>query len=88
MPGRISGTALAFGVDGGHVYGGCHDGTLRIWDTDTGDARALMTGHTGAINSLHVSADGAWLISISKDKRSGGGTRNARSISPFPIRSP
>ena len=41
--------ALAVAPDGTWLASAGHDGTVRIWDPHTGQARHTLTGHTGAV---------------------------------------
>ena len=43
-------------------------GAVRIWDAATGQARAALTGHGGAVNAVAVAPDGSWLVSASQDE--------------------
>jgi WD40 repeat protein len=42
-------------------------GTVRIWDTDTGQARHTLTGHNGGVTALAVAPDGTWLATADND---------------------
>ncbi|KAA8522534.1 hypothetical protein F0562_013105 [Nyssa sinensis] len=46
---------------------GCVDGKVRIWDSLSGDCVRTFSGHSHAIQSLGVSADGEFLVSVSLD---------------------
>ena len=37
------------------------DGTVRIWDTDTGQERATLPGHHGVVSAVAIAPDGSWL---------------------------
>jgi WD40 repeat protein len=47
---------------------GDSEGTIRVWDLATGETLKILTGHTGYIQSLAVSADGKKIVSASRDK--------------------
>ncbi|KAL4591987.1 hypothetical protein LXL04_004964 [Taraxacum kok-saghyz] len=47
---------------------GCVDGKVRIWDSLSGKLIKTLRGHTDALQSLAVSADGNHLVSVSLDK--------------------
>lgn len=52
-----------------YVASGSYDGTVRIWDAETGDVVAgPFTGHTHVINSVTISQDGKFIASGSDDK--------------------
>jgi WD40 repeat protein/serine/threonine protein kinase len=59
---------LTFTPDGKHVIGGDRDGTVTVWDVDTGKESRALKGHTGEVNSVAVSADGKRIVSGSADK--------------------
>jgi WD40 repeat protein len=41
---------------------------VRVWDLQTGRCRAVLEGHTGAVDSVAVSADGRTAVSWSYDR--------------------
>lgn len=49
---------------------GCVDGKVRVWDSLSGEDAAVRTfsGHTDAVQSLTVSADGKFLVSVALDE--------------------
>ncbi len=56
---------LAFSLDGNRIVSGGHDGTIRIWDTNTGQCLRVLEGHLDGVQSLALSADGGRLVSLS-----------------------
>ncbi|KAG8754824.1 POC1 centriolar protein A [Ceratobasidium sp. 428] len=69
----ISGTSrflsVAFSSDSHRIVSGCWDGTLHIWDTETGNAALEpLTGHSELVTSVAFSPDGRWIVSGSFDK--------------------
>lgn len=62
-------SALAFSPDSsllvaGFGYG---DGTIKVWDARTGEARGQMRQHSGDVTALAFSKDGERLVSASAD---------------------
>ncbi|MFM6139741.1 MAG: WD40 repeat domain-containing protein, partial [Sphaerospermopsis kisseleviana] len=42
--------------------------TIKIWDISTGEVLQTLTGHSGVVNSISLSADGKVIASGSSDK--------------------
>ncbi|HEY4028166.1 MAG TPA: NB-ARC domain-containing protein [Candidatus Dormibacteraeota bacterium] len=61
-------TSLAVGPDGSWLASGGHDRTVRLWNTDDGSVRAILTGHGDSVRAVAVSPDGAWLASAAVDQ--------------------
>ncbi|KAJ1909258.1 hypothetical protein H4219_006429 [Mycoemilia scoparia] len=51
-----------------YVASGSSDNTIRIWDTDTGECKSILTGHTSRIWDLAVDKTGTKLFSASGDR--------------------
>jgi WD40 repeat protein/tRNA A-37 threonylcarbamoyl transferase component Bud32 len=63
-------SALAVSPDGKILASGSAyaSGDVKLWDADTGDAMATLTGHGGWVSWLEFSADGEILASASADQ--------------------
>jgi LPXTG-site transpeptidase (sortase) family protein len=59
--------AVAFSPDGLMIASGDRDNLIRLWDTQTGETRAFLTGHTDWVTELAFSPDGSVLASGSHD---------------------
>jgi len=55
--------AVAFSPDGRRLAAGGPNREIRIWDVATREQLAVLTGHTGKINSIAFSPDGKLLAS-------------------------
>ncbi|MFG1779944.1 protein kinase [Micromonospora sp. NPDC049051] len=55
-------SVLAYGPEH-RLFSGGRDGTITIWDTTTGQATAVLDGHTDPVTALDVSHDGRLLAS-------------------------
>jgi len=58
---------VCFYPDESKLVSGSDDGTLRIWDRETGTVEVLG-GHTDAVRDVGVSRDGKMVVSASDDK--------------------
>jgi len=59
--------AIALSLDGKKVVCGCRDGSVKLWDIDTGKVIAKWTGHTSYVNSVCWNRDGGRVMSGSDD---------------------
>jgi WD40 repeat protein len=59
--------AVAFSPNGKYVLTGSNQGTIRLWEAETGREVRGFDGHTGVINSVAFSHDGKYMISASTD---------------------
>ena len=60
-------TSVAYSPDGSTLASGSRDGTVRIWDSQTGALLRTLTGHTRTVNSVAYSPDSSTLASGSFD---------------------
>lgn len=60
-------TCLAWLGSSRYVASGCIDRKVRIWDSLSGDCVRTFSGHADTVQSLAVSADGNFIVSVSSD---------------------
>jgi WD40 repeat protein len=59
--------AVAISSDSQIIASGLADGSIKLWNKNTGKELRTFTGHSGSIHSLAISADGQTLASGSRD---------------------
>ena len=59
--------SVAFSRDGGRGVFGSGNGTLRVWDTGTGECVLTLEGHSESATSVCFSRDGRRVVSGSRD---------------------
>jgi WD40 repeat protein len=59
---------VVFSPDSKVVASGSRDQTARLWDAPTGDARAVLIGHSHEVTSVVFSLDGQVVASGSRDR--------------------
>jgi WD40 repeat protein len=59
---------LAYSPDGTVLYGGCGDGTIRIWQASSLTLTRTIEAHESPVQYLSLRADGALLASVGLDK--------------------
>lgn len=60
--------SICAGPDSRIAVSGGRDGTLRVWDLETGECRRALTGHTAAVLSVAIAGDGRTVLSAGRDK--------------------
>jgi WD40 repeat protein len=60
-------SSVAFTPDGRTILTGSWDGTVKLWDVETGKVTGTFKGHSGPVNSVAFSPDGLTALSGSGD---------------------
>jgi WD40 repeat protein/tRNA A-37 threonylcarbamoyl transferase component Bud32 len=58
---------VAFSPDGAHIASAGEDGTVQIWDTNSGQQVKVLRGHEKPVRSVMFSPDNRWIASASAD---------------------
>jgi WD40 repeat protein len=58
---------VAFSTDGAQLASGGADGTIRLWDVETGKELRRMAGHTAGVENVIFSPDGKLIASAGDD---------------------
>jgi len=59
--------SVAFSPNGKTIASASVDGTIKLWDTATGQLLRTLQGHTSNVNSIAFSPDGKTIVSASSD---------------------
>ena len=59
--------SVAFSPDGTKIISDSLDGTIKIWDANTGECLETLEGHSKSVYSVAFSPDGTKIISGSDD---------------------
>jgi WD40 repeat protein/serine/threonine protein kinase len=60
--------AVVLTPDGNSAISGSWDGTLRVWDLESGQSVRTLKGHAGWVYSVAITPDGKRVISASSDR--------------------
>ncbi len=60
-------TVVMFNADGNVLASGHKNGSIRLWNIETGESRQTLKGHADAVSSISFAPDGKTLASTSKD---------------------
>ena len=60
-------TSVSFSPDGTLIVSGVTDGTVRLWDVESGEGRVILRGHNGRVMDVSFSPDGNLIVSGGED---------------------
>jgi WD40 repeat protein/transcriptional regulator with XRE-family HTH domain len=61
-------TSVAVSLDGAHIATSSGDGTVKIWEAQTGKEILTLHGHKDSVSSVAFNSDGSRLVTASWDK--------------------
>ena len=61
-------TAVAIAPGGRRIATAGEDGTVRLWDRDSGEILRILRGHDGAVSGLAFQPEGRWLVTVGEDR--------------------
>ncbi len=61
-------SAVAFSPDGRYVYSASLDGSIKIWDAESGENLETLKGHSERTVGLAISRDGRRIASCGADR--------------------
>ncbi|KAG7416015.1 Vegetative incompatibility protein HET-E-1 [Fusarium oxysporum f. sp. rapae] len=61
--------SVAFSHDSKSIASGSDDGTIRIWNAETGKCEQVLEGHSNRVRSVMFSHNSKRVVSASRDKR-------------------
>lgn len=81
-------TSIAVSSDGRRMLSGASDGTVRLWDLESGEKQDLETSHARPVKGLTFSSDGNFALGVSEDSTATlwstlSGNRVQRLIQPY-----
>ena len=59
---------VTFSPDGSRIASAGNDGTIRLWETETGRELATFRGHRGMVTRVRFAPDGTRLASTGEDR--------------------
>ncbi len=59
---------MAYSPEGKRLASASADGTVRVWDSESGQETLTLKGHAGQVYSVAFSPDGQRLASAGQDK--------------------
>ena len=60
--------SICFAKDNRTLLSGSADGTIRVWDSQTGELCSQLENHQGPVTCVRLSSDGTIMASASADK--------------------
>jgi len=77
--------SVAFSPDGSRILSGSYDGTVKLWNVQTGTLEETFQGHTDAVMSVAFSADGKVLSGSADNTLRQWDTNTGKEMDVFPM---